>query len=153
MARLSRRDFIKSLSVAMGAVTANQFLTACGANGASMQSTEATNTISPVERPVENLTEMPAKVNSSSMPDLVVARNGDPETLVRQALAALGGMERFVPKGARVIVKPNICVAYHSYEYAATTNPWVVGALDAPASKASITSAPTTQGLGVAAYS
>jgi uncharacterized protein (DUF362 family) len=49
--------------------------------------------------------------------------------MVRKALAALGGMERFVPKGAQVIVKPNICVAYHTYEYAATTNPWVVGAL------------------------
>ena len=38
-------------------------------------------------------------------------------------------MSRFVSKGASVIVKPNICVAYHSYEYAATTNPWVVGTL------------------------
>jgi uncharacterized protein (DUF362 family) len=38
-------------------------------------------------------------------------------------------MERFVSKGASVVVKPNICVAYHTYEYAATTNPWVVGAL------------------------
>ena len=38
-------------------------------------------------------------------------------------------MSRFVPKGAKVIVKPNICVAYHTYEYAATTNPWVVGTL------------------------
>jgi uncharacterized protein (DUF362 family) len=42
---------------------------------------------------------------------------------------ALGGMQRFVPHGANVIIKPNICVAYHTYEYAATTNPWVVGAL------------------------
>ena len=38
-------------------------------------------------------------------------------------------MERFVPKNASVIIKPNICVAYHTYEYAATTNPWVVGGL------------------------
>ena len=38
-------------------------------------------------------------------------------------------MERFVTKGSRVVIKPNICVAYHSYEYAATTNPWVVAAL------------------------
>jgi len=44
-------------------------------------------------------------------------------------MAALGGMERFVQPGYNVIVKPNICVAYHSYEYAATTNPWVVAAL------------------------
>jgi uncharacterized protein (DUF362 family) len=27
------------------------------------------------------------------------------------------------------VIKPNICVAYHTYEYAATTNPWVVAAL------------------------
>jgi len=48
---------------------------------------------------------------------------------VRRALAALGGMERFVSPGDEVVVKPNICVAYHTYEYAATTNPWVVGEL------------------------
>ena len=63
------------------------------------------------------------------IPDLVVTTGGEPEALVRRAMAALGGMSRFVPKGASVIVKPNICVAYHSYEYAATTNPWVVGTL------------------------
>lgn len=49
--------------------------------------------------------------------------------MVRAAVAALGGMNRFVKPGDVVVVKPNICVAYHSYEYAATTNPWVVGAL------------------------
>jgi uncharacterized protein (DUF362 family) len=49
--------------------------------------------------------------------------------MVRQALAALGGMERFVKPGDDVVVKPNICVAYYTYEYAATTNPWVVAAL------------------------
>ncbi len=48
---------------------------------------------------------------------------------MRRALAAFGGMSTFVHKGANVIVKPNICVAYHTYEYAATTNPWVVGTL------------------------
>jgi uncharacterized protein (DUF362 family) len=58
-----------------------------------------------------------------------VARSGEPEAMVRRAIAALGGMERFVPRDANVIVKPNICVAYHTYEYAATTNPWVVGAI------------------------
>jgi uncharacterized protein (DUF362 family) len=38
-------------------------------------------------------------------------------------------MEKFVPQNASVVIKPNICVAYHTYEYAATTNPWVVAAL------------------------
>jgi uncharacterized protein (DUF362 family) len=66
---------------------------------------------------------------SAGPPDLVVARGGEPEDLVRRVMAALGGMERFVQPGYNVIIKPNICVAYHTYEYAATTNPWVVGAL------------------------
>ena len=66
---------------------------------------------------------------SAGPPDLVVARGGEPEEMVRQAMLALGGMARFVQPGYNVIIKPNICVAYHTYEYAATTNPWVVGTL------------------------
>jgi uncharacterized protein (DUF362 family) len=62
-------------------------------------------------------------------PDLVVARGSDPEEIVRLAFSALGGMEQYVGKGADVIIKPNICHAYHTYEYATTTNPWVVGGL------------------------
>ena len=73
---------------------------------------------------------LPAPTSTAAgVPDLVVARGGEPEALVRQALAALGGLQRFVSPGQDVIVKPNICVGYHTYEYAATTNPWVVGAL------------------------
>jgi uncharacterized protein (DUF362 family) len=62
-------------------------------------------------------------------PHLAVARGGEAEQLVRAAIAALGGMERFVRSGDDVVIKPNICVGYHTYEYAATTNPWVVGEL------------------------
>ena len=68
-------------------------------------------------------------VPAAGIPHLTVARGPDPEALVQRAVAALGGMGVFVPAGAQVIIKPNICVAYHSYEYAATTNPWVVAAL------------------------
>lgn len=60
---------------------------------------------------------------------LAVARGQDPRAITRAALAAIGGIERFVKPGADVIVKPNICVDYHSPEYAATTNPKVVAAL------------------------
>jgi len=74
-------------------------------------------------------TESVASATPVGIPDLVVARQGEPEELVRRALAALGGIERFVPPEASVIVKPNICNAYHTYEYASTTNPWVVSAL------------------------
>ncbi len=60
---------------------------------------------------------------------LAVARGGDPAEITRAALAALGGIERFVKSGDDVIVKPNICVNYHPPEYAATTNPTVVATL------------------------
>lgn len=60
---------------------------------------------------------------------LAVARGSDPKALTHAALAALGGIERFVKSGAEVIIKPNICVDYRSYEYGATTNPEVVAAL------------------------
>ncbi len=62
-------------------------------------------------------------------PDLVVARGASPEAITRAAIAELGGMGRFVKSGSEVIVKPNICVAYHSFDYAATTNPEVVGTI------------------------
>ena len=62
---------------------------------------------------------------------LAVARGtgADPAELARRAIAALGGIERFVKPGANVVIKPNICVAYHGPEYAATTNPDVVAAI------------------------
>ncbi len=82
------------------------------------------------KNPVDGATAVPAPTSTPfTAPDLVVARGGQPEDMVRKGIAAIGGMERFVPQGAKVIVKPNICVAYHTYEYAATTNPWVVGTL------------------------
>ena len=62
---------------------------------------------------------------------LAVARGAgaDPAELTRRAIAALGGIERFVKSGADVIVKPNICNAYHGPEYASTTNPDVIAAI------------------------
>jgi len=60
---------------------------------------------------------------------LSVARGTDPEAITKVAIAALGGMERFVKAGDDVIVKPNICVAYHEPKFASTTNPTVVATL------------------------
>ena len=60
---------------------------------------------------------------------LAVAHGENPTEIVETALVALGGIERFVKPGDDVIIKPNICVSYRSFEYAATTNPEVVGAL------------------------
>ncbi|GAB4525196.1 MAG: DUF362 domain-containing protein [Anaerolineae bacterium] len=60
---------------------------------------------------------------------MVRGPGGDPAELTRRAIAAIGGIEQFVRPGADVIVKPNICNAYHGPEYASTTNPQVVGAV------------------------
>ncbi|MEJ5310930.1 MAG: DUF362 domain-containing protein [Anaerolineae bacterium] len=60
---------------------------------------------------------------------LAVARGSDPATITERALAAIGGIERFVKSGNDVIIKPNICVNYNPPEFAATTNPTVVATL------------------------
>lgn len=67
------------------------------------------------------------------LPDIAVLRGNDPAEITRRAVAALGGMERFVRPGQTVIVKPNICHAPAGVEYGTTTHPAVVGALVAMA--------------------
>lgn len=59
---------------------------------------------------------------------LVVARGEDPAALVRKALAALGGIERFVKRGETVLVKPNMAWD-RSPEQGANTHPAVVAEL------------------------
>lgn len=56
---------------------------------------------------------------------VVVAEKASPTVLVRKAVQALGGMKKFVRKGCRVVVKPNIAFA-RPPEGAATTHPEVV---------------------------
>lgn len=142
MTKITRRRFLRTLAGSLGAVAAAPLLAACEQQATTPPPTPppspATPPPQPSATPFEPLdtaapapTAIPTEPPTPApvIPDLAVVRYGEPEDMVRRAVAALGGMERFVPKGAKVIVKPNICVAYHSYEYAATTNPWVVGAL------------------------
>src|SRR5512134_3787017 len=130
MKRFSRRDFLRLMMLSAGSVTFNRLLTACGLEPPSARPAETTAPSSRMTPEVAAKTILPATAGTApSTTDLVVARGTDPEAMVRQALAVFGGMQAFVPKGATVVVKPNICTAYHTYEYAATTNPWVVGAL------------------------
>jgi uncharacterized protein (DUF362 family) len=70
----------------------------------------------------------PATGEKATPPDLSVYQGADPAANVRAAIAALGGMERFVKRGARVAIKPNMLTA-RAPEYAATTNPTVVATL------------------------
>jgi uncharacterized protein (DUF362 family) len=69
-----------------------------------------------------------ASKTPAAPPDLAVARGDDPTANTTLAVAMLGGMERFVRRGDRVVVKPNILTAKEP-QFAATTNPSVVAAV------------------------
>ena len=56
--------------------------------------------------------------------DLAVM-TGDPIAATKKALEALGGISRFVKKGQRVVLKPNMSFA-RTPEFSATTHPMVV---------------------------
>jgi len=60
--------------------------------------------------------------------ELALVRNASPKELTRRALAALGGMERFVTTGNRVVIKPNIGWD-RTPEQGANTHPDVVAEL------------------------
>ncbi len=80
----------------------------------------------PANRPVPHLARPVMRQDQSY---LAAAHGSDPAAITEAAIKAIGGMEQFVKNGFDVIIKPNICVDSHSYEYAATTNPVVVGTL------------------------
>jgi uncharacterized protein (DUF362 family) len=80
------------------------------------------------------------------LPELVIAKNDpDPAALVRKAVAALGGMSRFISRQDIVVVKPNIGWD-RTPIHAANTNPKVVAevvrlALEAGAKRVIVTDA------------
>lgn len=70
----------------------------------------------------------PAAARGAATTVLAVARGTSPAANVKKAMAAVGGMKRFVQAGDIVVVKPNIGWAT-APKYAATTNPVVVATL------------------------
>jgi len=66
--------------------------------------------------------------HAPELPGLAIAKGADPGPLVRSALDALGGMERFVSPGDVVLVKPNAAFDRPPV-FGATTHPAVVGAV------------------------
>jgi uncharacterized protein (DUF362 family) len=60
--------------------------------------------------------------------DMVAVRNGDPVTMFEAGIAVLGGMQAFVKKGQKVVVKPNIAWDQPP-EVPANTNPDLVAAI------------------------
>jgi len=145
MEEISRREFIRRLAAL--ALGAGALLSHLGCRAEKPTPQKATPTTAPPPKPTPTVlpkatvaptpmaTAPPiAAPTATAVPtpdrvDLAVARGGSPAEITRAAIEALGGMERFVRPGDRVIVKPNICTAAHTFEYAATTNPEVVATI------------------------
>lgn len=138
MNEIDRREFIRRMMIlGFSANAAATLLARCGA----APSPPAAPTLAPTPPPQPTSTAGPAPATPTTAQHptptrptagdayLAIARGDNPAALVQAAVGAIGGIGRFVKPGADVIIKPNICVAYHGPEYAATTNPEVVGAL------------------------
>jgi uncharacterized protein (DUF362 family) len=126
---IDRRRFLQQM---LALAAAGAAASACGGAPQPAAPTDAPPTAAPARAPATASGATPAaSARASTEAGLAVASGAgaDPAELTRRAVAALGGIERFVKPGANVVVKPNICVAYHGPEYAATTNPQVVAAV------------------------
>jgi uncharacterized protein (DUF362 family) len=116
---INRREFIQHM-LALG-LTAAAAASVFSLLNCSSQLNDVPNS--------DNTTPTPPPPPPGDAAYLAIARGKSPTAMVQAAIEALGGIERFVKPGNDVIIKPNICVSYRTYEYAATTNPEVVGAL------------------------
>ena len=99
---MKRRDFFKS--AAFAGLTSIFTPTLIGANNSS------------------------AALAVESQPDLVAIMGGEPEAMLLRAFKELGGIAKYVSKGDKVVIKPNIGWD-RKPELAANTNPELVGAL------------------------
>lgn len=59
---------------------------------------------------------------------LVAVMGGTPEAMYKKGIAEMGGIKRFISKGDKVVVKPNIGWD-KAPEFAADTNPQLIGAI------------------------
>jgi uncharacterized protein (DUF362 family) len=77
-------------------------------------------------------TKLPKRVFSAegpiktTVPDLVGVRNGQPVEMFRKGIEALGGMQKFVKPGQKVVIKPNSSFDA-AEERASNTNPNLIG--------------------------
>ncbi|MEG1543967.1 MAG: DUF362 domain-containing protein [Tannerellaceae bacterium] len=80
-----------------------------------------------------NFDGLQAALTSNTMavekaPDLVAVMGGEPEVMLGKALEVLGGIEKYVKKGQKVVIKPNIGWD-RTPELAGNTNPKLIKAL------------------------
>lgn len=69
-----------------------------------------------------------SKVTVQTTPDMVAVMGGEPEVMLIRAIKELGGIGKYVKKGQKVVIKPNIGWD-KTPVMAANTNPELIGAL------------------------
>ena len=146
MIKVSRREFVRKM-MALGLVTSGTNILGSNLGCATPQAAAPTSlpptapaigstpastvtaTAARTQIPTAEITGSTATPAPTGVSYLAVARGESPAAIVQAALKAIGGIERFVKPGQDVIIKPNICNASNSFEYASTTNPEVVATL------------------------
>lgn len=121
---MDRRRFLKELGfIALAGATS-------GLAGCARAITDVTSTPRRSGDIVEKQLKQPPRENKGpdTSQDIAIVSGGSPSANLEKALLALGGIERFVHSGDRVIIKPNLLTAREP-QYAVTTNPELVGAL------------------------
>lgn len=114
--------------------TRREFLRDLGATAAVAGGFSALGLLTYSQEPVRRVVEAAAKLKDfrvelpDVLPQLAVVRGTAPEAMVREALHLLGGIQRFIAKGDRVLIKPNVGWDRQP-EQAANTNPQVVAAV------------------------
>lgn len=144
---LSRREFIRRSILYSLAIASGNALTSCSQPAPTATPIPPTAAASPTAAPalaqptatvtrVTGATIVPVPTMTATPvapvagePYLTVARGASPAAITRAVVDALGGIAKFVKAGNDVIIKPNICNAPNSFEYASTTNPEVVAEL------------------------
>ncbi|MBN1630786.1 MAG: DUF362 domain-containing protein [Thermoleophilia bacterium] len=140
---IDRRTFLLSTGRWLGLVALAPLVSGCGralrwsesqgrtVDEQELTATHTTSAATPSSTPTTATTvpdDSPATTVAPSFPDLAVIRGDSPDLNVRAVMAQLGGMERFVKRDAKVVVKPNVLTG-RPPEYATTTNPLVIATI------------------------
>jgi uncharacterized protein (DUF362 family) len=136
MPTISRRDFLARLAALGAGAALTEVMASCApvaqpttTPAPTLAPTTVPGTVAPTAAAQATAAPTVAPTATITPAYLAVARGSQPAAITQRAIAALGGIERFMKAGANVIIKPNICIDSYTYEYGATTNPEVVAAL------------------------
>ena len=118
---LSRRDFLKRVGYASALALAT------GGLGLTLYDSKGP---APTERAkvLTGLGDFTAKAIAAGPGKMAIVRGTDRKVMFQQGIAALGGMESFIQKGDRVLIKVNAAFATPP-ALGATTNPEIVAAV------------------------